>query len=62
MTGIDGAATASFPFQDHAASMYQQLPDVLATLEAEYFVEWQVADIAPLLNCGTSIESQVPFR
>ena len=63
MTGIDdGAATAGFQFQDHAASMDQQLPDVLATLEAEYFVDWQVADIAPLLHCGASAEHHIPFR
>ena len=61
MTGIDGATT-SLPFRDHAASMDQSLPDVLATLEAEYFVEWQVADIAPLVNCGASAENQTPFR
>ena len=62
MTGIDGSATASFHFQDHAASMDRPLTDLLASLEAEYFVEWQVADIAPLLNCGTSVENQIPFR
>ena len=61
MTGIDGATT-SLPFQDQPASMDRPLPDVLATLEAEYFVEWQVADIAPLVNCGTSAENQIPFR
>ena len=61
MTGIDGA-TASFHLQEHAEPLDQQLRDVLATLEAEYFVEWQVADIAPLLNCGTSTENQIPFR
>jgi hypothetical protein len=42
--------------------MDQQLPDVLATLEAEYFVDWQVADIAPLLHCGASAEHHIPFR
>lgn len=62
MTGIDGAATASLHFPDHAASVDHPLPDVLATLEAEYFVEWQVADIAPLVNCGTSAENHTPFR
>ncbi len=60
MTGIDGAAT--FPFHDEPPPIDRPLPDVLATLEAEYFVEWQVADIAPLLNCGASAENQIPFR
>lgn len=54
MTGIDGAATTMFPFQDHSASMDRPLPDVLATLEAEYFVEWQVADIAPFASYAAS--------
>lgn len=42
--------------------MDEQPLDVLPTLDAEYFVEWQVADIAPLLNCGTSAENQIPCR
>ena len=62
MTGIDGATTTSFPFQDQPASMDRPLTDLLASLEAEYFVEWQVADIAPLLTCGTSPENQIPLR
>ena len=53
MTGIDGAATTFFPFRD-PEPMDRPLPDVLATLEAEYFVEWQVADIAPLAHCSPS--------
>ena len=54
MTGIDGAATSFFPSRD-PEPMDRPLPDVLATLEAEYFVEWQVADIAPFMSyasCG----------
>ncbi len=61
MTGIDGAAT-SLPFQDQPASMDRPLPDLLASLEAEYFVEWQVADVSPLLTRETSPENQVRFR
>ena len=45
MTGIDGATI--LPLHDRPPSMEPPLPEVLATLEAEYFVEWQVADIAP---------------
>jgi len=62
LTGIDGAATTGLPFQDQPASMDRPLPDVLASLEAEYFVEWQVADIAPLLTYATPAENQIPFR
>ena len=62
MTRIDGVATTSLPFQDQPVSMDRPLPDALASLEAEYFVEWQVADIAPLLAYGTSVENQIPFR
>ena len=61
MTGIHGATTSP-TFHDQPASLDRPLPDVLATLEAEYFVEWQVADISPLLSCGTSAETQIPFR
>ena len=57
MTGIDSAATTMFPFQDGPEAMDRPLPGVLATLEAEYFVEWQVADIDPLLGYSTSGEA-----
>lgn len=56
MTGIRGATTTS-PFQDRSESVDRPLPDVLATLEAEYFVEWQVADLAPFAHDATSGES-----
>ena len=56
MTGIDSAATTILPFQDRPESMDRPLPDVLATLEAEYFVEWQVADIDPGMGYATSGE------
>ena len=62
MTRIDGIDGASVHFQELAAAMDQRLPDVLATLEAEYFVDWQVADIAPLLHCGASAENHIPSR
>ena len=62
MTGIDGAATTTFPFHDGSPPIDRPLPDVLATLEAEYFVEWQVADISPLVRFGTSLENQIPSR
>lgn len=57
MTGIDGAATTTFSLHDQSASMDRPLPDVLATLEAEYFVEWQVADIAPFASFASSGEA-----
>lgn len=60
MTGIDGAAI--LPLPDRPPSMDCPLPDVLATLEAEYFVEWQVADISPLARYGTSPENHIPSR
>lgn len=44
MTGTDG--TTTFPPQDQPLD--DAVPDVVAALDAEYFVEWQVADIAPL--------------
>ena len=62
MTRIDGIDGARVHFEVDAASMDEQPLDVLPTLDAEYFVEWQVADIAPLLNCGTSAENQIPCR
>ncbi len=51
MTGIDGAAITTLPFQDRTPSMDRPVPDVLATLEAEYFVEWQWLASHPL--CAT---------
>jgi hypothetical protein len=50
LTGIDGAATTTLALHDGHPPMDRPLPDVLATLEAEYFVEWQVADISPLVR------------
>ena len=56
MTGIDGAAMTMFPFHDGSPPIDRPLPDVLATLEAEYFVEWQVADIAPFVRYASAGE------
>ncbi len=56
MTGIDGATTV-FPFHDRAEPMDRPLPEALATLKAEYFVEWQVADFAQLECCTPSPEA-----
>jgi hypothetical protein len=54
LTGIDGAAI--LPLHDRPPSMDRALPDALATLEAEYFVEWQVADIAPFVRYASAGE------
>lgn len=54
MTGIDGATI--LPLQDRPPSMERPLPDPLATLEAEYFVEWQVTDIAPFVRYASAGE------
>ena len=42
MTGTDGATTLR-PRPAEAP-----LPEMLASLEAEFVVEWQVADLAPV--------------
>jgi hypothetical protein len=46
LTGTDGAIT--LPLQGRPQPLDGPLPDVLGTFGAEYFVEWQVADIAPV--------------
>lgn len=45
MTGIDGAITLT---PQSRQPLDGPLPDVLMTFDAEYFVEWQVADISPV--------------
>ena len=54
MTGIDGATI--LPLPDRPPSIESPLPDPLAALEAEYFVEWQVADIAPFVRYASAGE------
>ncbi len=46
MTVTDGTITVT-P-QSWAQPLDEAVSDLLVTLDAEYFVEWQVADIAPL--------------
>ncbi len=46
MTGTDGALT--LPLYGRPQPLDGSLPDVLVTFDSEYFVEWQVADVAPL--------------
>lgn len=43
MTGIDGGGTAA-RLQDRTRTLDGPLPDVWTAFEAEFFVEWQVAD------------------
>ncbi len=47
-------AAARRPPNRDPEPMDRPLPDVLATLKAEYFVEWQVADTFPLAHCSPS--------
>jgi hypothetical protein len=44
LTGIDGAIT--FPLQGRPQPLDGPLPDVLVSFDDEYFVEWQVAEVA----------------
>ena len=37
----------TYPMQSRSQPLDGPLTDVLAMFDAEYFVEWQVADIAP---------------
>ena len=46
MTGTDGAL--ALPLYGRPQPLDGSLPDVLVTFDSEYFVEWQVADVAPL--------------
>lgn len=46
MTGTDGAII--LPLYGRPQPLDGSLSDVLVTFESEYFVEWQVADVAPL--------------
>lgn len=46
MTGTDGAIT--LPLYGRTQPLDGSLPDVPLTFDAEYFVEWQVADVGPL--------------
>ena len=41
MTATDGATTF------HSRPAESPLPEMLASLDAEFFVEWQVAELAP---------------
>jgi len=45
LTGTDGALT--LPLYGGPQPLDGPLSDVFVTFESEYFVEWQVADMAP---------------
>lgn len=55
MTGIDGAATA--PLNVRPRPVDGPLPDVFTAFDNEFFVEWQVAVVAP-----AAPEKQILFR
>jgi hypothetical protein len=45
LTGIDGGTAAEL--RDRIDPLAAPLPDMWTAFEAEFFVEWQVADRAP---------------
>jgi hypothetical protein len=59
LTGTDGALT--LPLYGRPQPLDGPIPDVLVTFDNEYFVEWQVADIAPLAPLAAP-ENQILFR
>lgn len=55
MTSIDGGPAASV--HDPSPLPHTALPDVWAAFEAEFVVDWQVADGVPLARPSTAGEA-----
>ena len=54
MTRIDGATTARLDARSEPLD--RPLPDVFATFDAEFFVEWQVAEHPSLARARAASE------